>query len=779
MHPATHPTRAIPFPASPAGRRTAAAFLLGAGCLGVMLGCSSGGGGDGANLGPGGGGHSGGAGVPLVIQPVVEVRNQAATARTATMLASVPFPEGMIQNLDHVGVSGRATSWMPMETWPDGSVRVAQAQFTDDFDANEVKNFTIVQDVQPLSGAFQPNPWVNGLAGNLRFKVQVKDTHNARYVAEINGLDGDVVHQTPLVKVTHSRVYHEPIDSNSIGRDYLSSQFYVYQFRDQPFLVVDWILGNDYLGKDDPGGSSDPNLFPLGGVDVNDAMVEFRGMTEVQPHLPQMNDITALSNDQGWTRFRVMQNDYIDDAQTRRYRFLLRFESAGAPAEEIAKWQDSFTAMVDKPLRPLADLDTWQKSQALNLHGGPITGPSDGWQRAQNEFNSWSGRDQFGTWGSFGDTINTGTAGTPRNAPASPEIMHAIQSRNPLELEILEQKAWMQAIRPYHLYGLQVGAEQKILLYSGLPFAQFMNDPTVEGLGRRTVWNNDPWPGVRTRSSVGSHGYNAYDENHWSTDLLFDYWTVSGDCWAREELRNLGQSLKGMLRLQYFATSNIRCARCEGWSMVGFVQTYLATGDESIKQFALRRIEEIVNVQRETRHPARFIKQMGPDPRSGMGSDVTFYPPWEHGSIMYGYLGAYKYFGSETALTIAEDVITSIDYAWISNYTHPVTGQHYDNAVRYWVPAYRAGQLVPANLFDNDPTRGALIPSGGGLRSVNMMLVGGVYLVAHYTQNPTVRNRALWQGQTLLPIPVGDDDRWDKWYSVFPPDYEDKLRGGN
>jgi len=124
--------------------------------------------------------------------------------------------------------------------------------------------------------------------GNLRFRVEIKDTNNARYVIDIAGLGGRVVHETPLVRVRHQRVYHEPIDGNSIGRDYLSSQFYIYEYRDQPFVTVDWILGNDYLGKDDPGESTNPNLFPLGGVDVNDAIVQFTGMTEARPYADAM-----------------------------------------------------------------------------------------------------------------------------------------------------------------------------------------------------------------------------------------------------------------------------------------------------------------------------------------------------------------------------------------------------------------------------------------------------------------------------------------------------------
>ncbi|MBI3171191.1 MAG: TonB-dependent receptor, partial [Hydrocarboniphaga effusa] len=39
-----------------------------------------------------------------------------------------------------------------------------------------------------------------------------------------------------------------------------------------------------------------------------------------------------------------------------------------------------------------------------------------------------------------------------------------------------------------------------------------------------------------------AHGWQHFDHEHWSCDVLFDYWTISGDAWAKEELRQLGES---------------------------------------------------------------------------------------------------------------------------------------------------------------------------------------------------------------------------------------------
>jgi len=50
-------------------------------------------------------------------------------------------------------------------------------------------------------------------------------------------------------------------------------------------LVVDWVLGNDYLGADTvPGGNSDPNLRTLGTADVRGAWFLCKGAAAAMPY---------------------------------------------------------------------------------------------------------------------------------------------------------------------------------------------------------------------------------------------------------------------------------------------------------------------------------------------------------------------------------------------------------------------------------------------------------------------------------------------------------------
>lgn len=741
----------------------------------LLASCSGGGGDSPGNTtggpgggGPGGGGQGGGWGRALSITPRFTVENTHDGARTDTVLASVPFPKGMISDLTAVGVAGRATAWLPLQLWADGSVRVAQAQFTDDFAAEETKSYEVVRDVTPLSGGFQPNAWVDRNGRDLRLAVRVRDTHGKAYRAEADAFGGEVLQDTPLVKVTRKRVYHEPAENGCIPRDYLTSTFYVQEYRDIPFVTIDWIIGNDYLGADDPEGSTDPNLYPLGGVDVNEASVMFRGADEVRAYRPDWHAVDAPVVESGWTRFTAMRDTYIDDGQTRRYRFFVRFEEPGAAPAEAQRWQAAFTARVEHPAFAICDIDTWQLSAGLGLHGGPIDAPSRAEEWALADWDRFvNDPDNLGTWGAFGDVKRTNTSGTPRNTPLTWEAAHAIQARSPEKMILLEHKAWAQAMRTCHLFGLEIAAEGDLYLWYPTALTPGTPDITPESLGRRALWANDPYPQVRTRVDFRGNGWNGYDNNHWTTDALFDYWTLSGDAWAKEELRQLGQSLKGMMRLETFATKDIRNARAEGWCMVGFVQSYLATRDEALRQYVLRRIDEIVQPQRRKNHPAKMIREHDHDPRYGVGDDTTAFPPWEHAAIMLGFLGAYEHLGSEPALQIAEDVVTTIGYSWVSDYTHPITNRYYEHGIRYATPVSYQGQSIPANF--RDQTLGANI-AGHGLNSVNQFFVAGLSVLPYYSTDPQVLALAEWERDILLPEAT-DSARWNKWYLVAPQYY--------
>ncbi|MCA8942497.1 MAG: hypothetical protein KDB80_08080 [Planctomycetes bacterium] len=740
--------------------------LLGTATLCVLAACgaggSTGGGGIGANP------NARGVPVDSVTLSFV-VDNQENDDRRETVCVSIPFPEGQVPpgSLSSFAVQGHSTAWLPLQEWADGTVRVAQAQFTADLAAHTKRSFKVVRGGSTLGGGFQQHPWVQAKWNSLDIGARVHDRFGHRYESEISG-GGETLQATQLKRVRRWRTYHASTTSGGIGRDFLASTFYVSEYRDMPFLVVDWIVGSDYKGTDAPGGSSDPNDYPLGPVDVNDVGFLSGGFAEVAAYRADWHEIEAAVDGGAGREFRrVMQSDWLADGQTKRYRFLLRVEDAGASGAERSAWQNRFDAFSAGPVWAVARHEAWGPCEAAGVLGGLLAGPSDAAYRAQGEWDDWVGRSHFGTWGSFGDEKFSEATGTPRNAPLGEEFAHAIQSEDVRMLTILEQKTWAQAQRPFHMYGLVVGAEQDLLLYDGVPLSlnnRWSRDLSGESLGRRALKNSDPFASYRTRIDDGGkpHGWNHFDFQHWTTDLQYEYYTMTGDEWAREELRNLGQCARGMARLSGFATADVSSARGEAWLMQSFVQVYLATRDESFKSYALRRAAEIVDRDRLKDHPSRALYTSGPDGRTGFPNvEYTWFAPWQMAYVMYGYTAAYIIFDSALCLRIAEDAVRSAIYCSVSNYTSP-GGQFREWGLRYACVLTVNGQSVSPSYFDSDPSysitfaAGTLSPMGSGVSAV-----------ARYTPSGEVAQMARQVATRVYPT-LDDYARWDKWaYTSF------------
>jgi hypothetical protein len=487
-----------------------------------------------------------------------------------------------------------------------------------------------------------------------------------------------------------------------------------------------------------------------------------RGASAVEAYRPVQEAIVGPVQKQGTTSFEVMRSTWIDDAQTRRYRFLARFEPPSASRPELERWQQTARAILQEPCHPLASQRAWQAAAAAGLLGGPIPGPVDSHARAEADYQAWADSDVFGTWGGRGDVLATSTTGTPRNHPLSPDLAHAIQGRHHRLVRKLEQLAWAQAMRPYHLWGLQVGAEQDIILWEGTPLLSVPG----ESLGRRALQAADPWPGYRLLAAgqPRAHGFQHFDHEHWSCDLLFDYWTISGDAWAREELRQLGESLKGVMRLQVYYTADIQPARAEGWCMQGFAQVYQATRDPALKDYAMRRAAGIVDAQRRKTHASRAMTFQPSHPATGYPITHEFFMPWQHGAVLWGYLGAHVSFGEPLLLEIAEDVVQTVEYAWVSNVHSPGIGW-VPNGLRYFVPASHNGQPVPAAYWDTLPQ--GVRWGDGPLGGAHQFLTGGLHHLALMSRDPVVRVKAQAYGALLLGV-LADGDRWDKWKYCLP-----------
>ena len=769
-------TLTLPIPRSLVGSWIRAISLLA--CL--LAACGGGGGGSGSGGGNTGGSGGGGVqpdrdwgapppeergpgtGAPDDYQPNVLVKNPSG-ARIETLRASVPFPWGRVHDLSAKTIRGRETAWLVLQRWPDQSVRVAQAQWVESM-APSVQLQFAVEDGAAATGAFVPNAAL--AQAPIEFGAEVRDTFGVPYRAEWVG--GESVQETPLCRVQKSRLYHRAVAGAGIGRDYLTSTFYVTEFRDQPFLVVDWLLGNDYLGADAPAGSQDPNLYPLGAVDVRSAAFLFRGADHARAYLADRNGIEpAIAQPDGFVAHRVLSDTYLGDGQMRRYRFVLLRDDVASTPQEQAAMRATADATVDAPMRPIADLASWRATHALSLLGGPCAGPADSAFRVGVDLHEWEIAPHFGTWGGNGDPKSTTQTGTPRNHPLSPELAHAVQAQDPRPLLVLEQKAWAQAMRPYHLSGLRVANADRILLWDGVPMYPGSRDLSPESLGRRRLVSTDPYVAYRSMVLYGSeraHGFEPFDQEHWSSDLPFDYYTISGDAWARDEMRQLGESLRGLMRPQGFYTSVMQTPRTEGWVMQGLVQAYVATGDLRYRSFAIDRLRGVVERDRLKNHASGALLFQSQDGRTPFPTPHRYYMPWQHGALLYGYLAAWKFFGDPLFMQLCEETSACVGYAWARDFQDATLG-FVPNALRYFCPVEYQGNPVLPGAFD--PLVG-VVYGDGPLFGANSIPMGGLLLLAQVTQNESVRQSCEQYGSLLARLPLTDTRRWDKWFSVLP-----------
>ncbi len=747
--------------------------LMGCGGSGSI---TTGGGGTGGNPGgPGGSGGGGGrrGGIGSAKGLKVLAQNDSSNSRNQVILASVPFPEGAVKDLSTWGISGLGTAWRILQRWGDGSVRIAQAQFLDTLKPFETKTYEVVDQVKALTGPFVPNPWVDARIkdGAPGTKVEVVDEDGVVYTGTLEG-PGETLHETYLVRTRFWRFYCKNPDPNKgIGRDFLTVRVYRTEFRDMPFVKTDVVVGNDYLGADDTQGSKDPNLYPLGPVSFKEVRIGFVGVWKGMYHQKREGVGTPLFDSKtGYEWFSVLKNTWLDDGQTKLYSFVLYFEAANGDAKAKAKWQTLFGDLLFYPVRPLATLATWQKTWALGLLGGPVTGPTNAYDRAESAWVHWKSADHFGPWGKWGDVKFTNTTGTPRNGPFSEDLGHAIQGENPHLLEVLEGKARIQAVRQYHMWGLEVGERDNQYLWDGVPYRKGGRKLSIETRGRFQLLNNDPY--TRWRRGVNwkdvGHGWNQYDHEHFTTDFLFDYYTVTGSFWARDELRILGQCLKGLMRLQYYFTQHIQSARAEGWTLSSFIQCWLATGDPDLKDYALKRIKLVVDAERPRAHASKAFVFQWNHPLTKYPTPSAFFMPWQHGPVMLGYLAAYRFWGSKESFQIVKDVVHTIEYSWVKNYKNDPNFGNIADGLRYYVPAKYNGNDVSADFFDSWAGIG---PRWGDspLGGAHEFLLSGLYQLIDTTTDKVLQDKARYfAGKLLGTIDASRSRLWNKWTLAIP-----------
>jgi hypothetical protein len=708
--------------------------------------------------------------------PTLHVENHSPLPRVQWLKSSVPFAPGTQGEPIQLNIAGEPTDWRVLQRWPDGSVKIAQAQTLAAFAARQKQTLQVEQGRRPL-GNFVLHPAVLENLPNLSLATTVRDSMGTPYTSLYRPLErGSKVLELNNSTITlRSRGYHTNAQNQGIGRDFLSQTTYLQLYSGLPFATLDVIVSNDYLGADKPA-SNDPNLYPLGDVGFQNIEFWSHGCESwvCQPSQNRIGSTIHGALGPRSTYVRLLKDGYFGDGQGKHWRIILFFESDKWSAQLRETWMALAVSFAHSSLIPIADFDSWRRTMALGIFGSNANPHAKVDYEVTRQHQIWkSNAAHFGPFNAWGDFKNTSTTGTPRNGPHTTEAQYATQTGRSEPILQLEGMAFQQQLRPYHLYGLRVEPKDDIYLWDGLPY-RITGGRVVsaENLGRRALHLNDPYVAWRQNVPLSYfHDWGAYDVEHFSVDLLFDYYTFTGDHVTREEIRHLGECLMGATRsFKYFSGLTVLTARAEGWIMQALVKCFVATGDARYKQHAMERLRTVIEPKRKKSHASKALMFQGSHSATGYPQPHAFFMPWQHAAIGFGYVAAYRYFGDELARTIAHDVLDTVRYSWVYNYQDPKFGL-VPKGLRYYTPAEYNGNPVPADFWDNDPQIGVKwgdSPLGGA----HSFLIGAMDILAENALSAPQRSEMI-DIRTTIHQPSRNDPKQDwrlnKWFFLREP----------
>jgi len=245
--------------------------------------------------------------------------------------------------------------------------------------------------------------------------------------------------------------------------------------------------------------------------------------------------------------------------------------------------------------------------------------------------------------------------------------------------------------------------------------------------------------------------------------------------------------------------------------MLVMIEAYLATGDRQYLDYANLRfntgiksylyqghVNTIPNLNPRLYDTNQFNSFEYTTPRffnfEGRGSDrllffgsqhdYLFVMPWQHATLIYSYVAAYKYTKNYDYIKVLEDtIIPLIEYCWVTNYQSPVFG-FVANGLRYYAP-WMAKLLntndpfvqVPVNFFDNSDSFNRGIPFGDSPIGGSHTFFASLFLLADVTQSAYARSVCLNRGRMIKnggdffggPTPgtaqeyFAKSDRWLIW----------------
>lgn len=501
---------------------------------------------------------------PVVAQATPEpevrvyVRNPAGVGKREVVIAPVPFARGelaapaadeavrvAIRPAETPGGAAEESTGVPRLSWPDGSVAVLAVAVPAELEALAERTY-VVGVVRDEKGAAQcvarrhtESPW----PAEPPFATELVDPWGrvlgATLLADPTAGPAGVLRDDGHVRVVRLRGTHRlPADAAAgAGAPLLDARAYYTTFAGSRRAELTVLLDGH-----------DPACGPLGPV----RFTAFR----LRSLDPEVRLLPAFAADQRIPspmprEDRTLVQDlvadgqhYLGDGTAKAFRVHLFLDgpSLSGDDREVARW--SAVRLFAVP-----DVDDLRRTRAWGAFGGPAPVLSQDQGDDRRRLDLWRANARRGLWGGYGDPEDARLGGAPRHGDS---LLHDLVR-------------WRSA-------PLAAVAEGMVLQHTLRPTG-----------GRATRLPADTAPyraGLQEHAKWAPHGYPRLDYEHVSACLLFDWWWITGDPLAQDELRRVGASARAMLGAVPFRTS-----RGEGRCLEAGALAAMATGDRELAAF--------------------------------------------------------------------------------------------------------------------------------------------------------------------------------------------------
>jgi hypothetical protein len=230
------------------------------------------------------------------------------------------------------------------------------------------------------------------------------------------------------------------------------------------------------------------------------------------------------------------------------------------------------------------------------------------------------------------------------------------------------------------------------------------------------------------------HGFAPFDYEHCSAHLLYDYWWITGDAFARDELARLGGAVRAMLTAVPFRTS-----RGEGTCLEAGVLCARATRDAGLLgwlvEHALQRVEPALA---EPGQAAAIVQPAHPLVLVGK---TPFDAPAQMAALVRGLAALHAATGDARLLGPLLRVADAM------------AG-----------PAWLEGEGPKTFVSGNEPRRYSLAALPEDRSGSDRMTIGAFVLAAELVGDPEARQRLRARAAVLLdreiPVDAGPPVRW-------------------